>query len=228
MKWFVQIILGYLLADFLGGVFHWFEDTYLPYCTKVPFLSGIAKSNEMHHYYPRLIVNRKWYQNIYETFLITLTFFVIFCFTLSYKIWKNYWIFIFTLLIISTFLNILHKFAHMRDCETHAIVKAFQFFGLIQKHEYHAVHHEGADQRYCVLSVYLNPILDTIHFWRGVEHIILLVTGVPVKRKAKYSDYNPIYTKVHIESRKECPRLVTYKEKKELEDKLKKYNRCSS
>ena len=226
MKWFIQIIVGYLLADFIGGIFHWFEDSYLSYCTKIPLLSSIAKDNEMHHYYPRLIVNYSWYESIYITLLITTSFFVLFYFTLSRRFWKNYWIFIYTSLIVGTFTNILHKFAHMRDCETNQIIKVLQFFGLIQSHDYHSLHHEQATNRYCIVSVYLNPILDFINFWKGIEYVIFILTGIQPKKKDKYIDYKSIHTNVHIESRKECPRLITDKEEKELQNKLKKYKNC--
>jgi hypothetical protein len=46
----IQIFLGYIMADFLGGFFHWFEDTYLDYDSKIPLFNGISKHNEMHHY----------------------------------------------------------------------------------------------------------------------------------------------------------------------------------
>jgi hypothetical protein len=50
MKLYIlQIILAIFLADVVGGGAHWFEDTYLDYCTSIPFLSEIAKHNELHH-----------------------------------------------------------------------------------------------------------------------------------------------------------------------------------
>ena len=50
---FIQIILGFILADFITGIVHWFEDTYLVYCINIPFINEISKNNELHHYFPR-------------------------------------------------------------------------------------------------------------------------------------------------------------------------------
>jgi hypothetical protein len=59
-----QILLAILVADFGSGLLHWFEDTYIHYCTRVPFFKDIAQDNEMHHYYPRSIVYKSYVENM--------------------------------------------------------------------------------------------------------------------------------------------------------------------
>ena len=47
MNKLIQIITGFILADIITGIFHWFEDTYLSYCINFPILSEISKNNEI-------------------------------------------------------------------------------------------------------------------------------------------------------------------------------------
>ena len=56
MNIYIQIILGFILADFVAGIFHWYEDTY--FCINIPLLRNIAKNNELHHYFPRSIIQK--------------------------------------------------------------------------------------------------------------------------------------------------------------------------
>ena len=50
--------MGFLIADFLAGFLHWFEDTYMDYCmnTGIPLIDQISQENELHHYFPRTIL----------------------------------------------------------------------------------------------------------------------------------------------------------------------------
>ena len=57
----IQIILGIFVADLAAGFSHWIEDSYLNYCTSIPFLSVIAKENEMHHYFPRAMLHESYF-----------------------------------------------------------------------------------------------------------------------------------------------------------------------
>ena len=77
MNIILQIIIGFLIADLLAGIFHWFEDTYLDYCIDVPILSDIAKDNELHHYFPRTILSYSYLENMYVTFPLTIVFLLI-------------------------------------------------------------------------------------------------------------------------------------------------------
>ena len=63
MNFIFQIIIGFLLADFLSGFFHWFEDTYLDYCTNIPILSTVSKDNELHHYWLRYVCKKRMHQH---------------------------------------------------------------------------------------------------------------------------------------------------------------------
>jgi ubiquitin-conjugating enzyme E2 variant len=50
------------------------------------------------------------------------------------------------------------------------MIVAAQHLKLIQSPSHHQRHHvDGKDSHYCVLTDFLNPILDYCRFWRGLE-----------------------------------------------------------
>jgi len=75
----LQIIIGFFLADFLSGLFHWIEDTYLDYCINIPILKDISKGNEMHHYFPRAILAYSYVEHVINSSILAfIVIFVIF------------------------------------------------------------------------------------------------------------------------------------------------------
>ena len=223
----VQFLVGFLLADFAGGIFHWFEDNYLSYCSDMPLLGSIAKDNEMHHYYPRLVLKHPWWASMSTTLPLLVVLSTVFYFTVSRKQFKKYKVLILTFLLFGTVGNVLHRFGHMRDSETNDFVKLLQKIGVLQTHQYHSVHHKTSDRRFCVVSQYLNPFLDYVHFWRGLELVVFWITGVKAKPKNTYDEYESIQTKAHAKAKSIRPPIVTKKEVSELERNLKEYMHCN-
>lgn len=166
----VQILLGIVIADVLIATFHWLNDTYLPYCNNIPFVSMIAKDNELHHYYPQDILGYSFMKNISVTLPITvviLAFVAVLApsFTIKYKY------FIGTLFVIGVMAQELHKYNH-------------KFL-----HEHHRLHHEAPDTRYGVVLPITNHVLDGIGFWRFLEYLVQATTGIAPSRKPPYSEY---------------------------------------
>ena len=217
----LQIILGFLLADILSGMFHWFEDTYLDYCIDIPFINQISKDNELHHYFPRSILAYSYLDNI----TVSLPIFIIISIIL-YVINKNifkYTYFIFSLGIFSIISNIIHRFSHMRDCETNIIIKFLHKTGVLCSHSHHLLHHKRITEKYCVVSEYNNYVLDSIYFWRILENIIYLLTGISPSRK---NDYFSIHNYMHENAKLICPDTPTKKDIVVLIQKLKDYKKC--
>jgi len=72
--------------------------------------------------------------------------------------------------------NQVHKWAHMANPPR--VVAWFQRIGLLQSTKHHARHHARPyASRYCSFTNYLNPLLDGIHFWRGLEFVIVRCGG---------------------------------------------------
>ena len=48
---------------------------------------------------------------------------------------------------------------------------------MIQTREMHNKHHQGErNTNYCVMSNFLNPLLDKAQFWRRLEALIFIIT----------------------------------------------------
>jgi hypothetical protein len=69
---FIQIIIGLIITDFIVGFFHWIEDTYFCYNASNPLIRYIAQDNELHHYYPRDILSYSYLENLIVTLPLTI------------------------------------------------------------------------------------------------------------------------------------------------------------
>jgi len=221
---FLQIIIGFIIADILTGAFHWFEDSYLDYCIDIPILSDIAKDNEMHHYFPRSMLAYSYFEHI--TYSLPLTLIIIGLFIIIDRSILKYPFFLFSFGIFSIFSNVFHRFSHMRECENHLIVNLLQKTGILCSHKHHSLHHTKVSGKYCVISEYNNYILDTLNFWGFLEYIIFLVFQIQPKQKQSYDDYYLIQNKMHFNSRLECPDTPTIDDINELKENLYKYMNC--
>jgi ubiquitin-conjugating enzyme E2 variant len=44
----------------------------------------------------------------------------------------------------------------------------------------HARHHAGdKNTAYCVLTPFVNPVLDALGFWRAIERVVVPIFGAP-------------------------------------------------
>lgn len=222
----LQIISGFLLADLFTGTVHWFEDTYLDYCIDIPFLSQIAKDNEMHHYFPRTILAYSHYENV-EIYVYIALFIFIVLFIFAKKSMYKYKYFYVVLFLFSVFSNVIHRYSHMRDCELPVFMRMLQKCGIFCSNEFHSVHHEYPTQRYCVNFEYTNYLLEYIHFWRILEYVILIITGISPKRKLGYNDYKEIHSDIHEKAKEKCPDKPTKEDVAILRERLDSYKKCN-
>ena len=225
MNKYIQIIIGFLLADIITGGFHWFDDNYLDYCTNIPFLKQIAKDNELHHYFPRSIIGYSYLENITLT-LPSIIILLLIVYLIDKNLLYQYPYLFITFSLFSLTSNIIHKFSHMRDCEKSNILLYINKTGFLCSHKHHGEHHTNPSEKYCVISEYSNYILDYIGFWRGLEYIIYITTGIKPHTKQSYQDYNEIFTYLHENAKLECPDTPTKKDIKMLEENLRVYKKC--
>ena len=222
---FLQLLLGFIFADIITGGFHWFEDTYLDYCIDIPLINKIAKENEMHHYFPRSILAYSYFVNIDLSCIFAVIIISIIC-ILNNKI-LNYPYFIICFGFFCIISNLLHRFSHMRDCENNSIITSLQKLGILCSHSHHSQHHNSVGEKYCIIMEYSNYVLDSLYFWRILEIIILLLTGIKPHRKKSYDSY-PIQNHMHENAKLICPDTPTKEDIKELERKLKIYKNCKN
>jgi hypothetical protein len=166
------IWLCFLAADFISGFGHWLEDTYsLP---TWPYLGpAIAVPNIRHHKYPRQMGIDFWHRNGLQI-VVALHAVAVLAIT-NYLTWP-----VGLTLAIAACSNEFHAIAH--GVTGNRLTDFLQEMGFIQSEEHHKYHHvKPFKTRFCVITNYLNPILDRIRFWSVLEWMVSLL-GIPPKR----------------------------------------------
>lgn len=222
MKVLIEIIIGFIVADIFTGTIHWLEDTYLSYCINFPILSSISKDNEMHHYFPRSILAYSYLDHLTLSLPFVIMMLLLFFFINKCFLYKHIFFFIsfFTFTALS---NIIHRLSHMRDCEKSDFIKNIQTTGILCSQEHHNKHHIRNLEKYCVISEYNNYFLDNMNFWRLLEYIIYVITGIKPNRKQSYNEYKDIHTNIHLNSKLKCPDTPTINDVNKLKKILHEY-----
>lgn len=164
MDLLIKLLAAWLIADFLSGFWHWIEDRYFE--ERWPIIGKyIAKPNSLHHAQPAAFLESDYWTRNWTTILPAAVAFLIY----------PSWVFIFV-----SQANEIHAWAHQK-CS--GWIRVLQDIGFLQSARHHGEHHRSPFAvRYCVMSNWLNPILDHIHFWRFLE--LLLSPVIRVKEDA--------------------------------------------
>lgn len=175
----LNILFCYFMADFTSGLFHWIEDAYLD-STKlknIPFFHHIALQNEIHHRSPAAFLDCHPLENI----ATTVPFYAVIG-TILLMIHPSFWILLW--LNMSLFANMIHRWSH--DPERPHQIEVLQNLGIIQTPDHHRRHHsfgDGPSTHYCVISNYLNPLLDRIGFWKRLEDVLRDYAGIQTNQR---------------------------------------------
>lgn len=175
-----QFVLCVLVADFITGVVHWWEDCYgLP---TWPILGKLViEPNIDHHRNPGLmghmtgIVTRN-YQSVllFAAVAIVAHAFGLLCWQLV------------AVGVVASFGNEVHLWSHRGG---NRFVKFLQDACLIQRPEQHAKHHKAPfDAYYCTLTNLTNAVLERVRFWRLAEAFVALF-GVRPNRMSAARDF---------------------------------------
>jgi ubiquitin-conjugating enzyme E2 variant len=159
-------------AEFAAGVVHWFEDAYVREDTPV-LGQHMARPNIVHHHYPRFMTRNNWWQSSWDLCLLSALVVLIAwaCGVLTWPVW------VFALVAANA--NQIHKWAHRTKAENGPVITFFQKIGLLQSTRHHALHHtDPKNSHYCTTTNFLNPILDGIRFWDGLEWLLAKTTGL--------------------------------------------------
>lgn len=174
--WALYILLSWLIADFITGIIHWFQDLYLPLNIENKFLKIMAIENDTHHYLPHHITTQSPFSSIkYPLIYISPL-------TLLLALLPISILFPLTLFFISI-ANLVHYYSHERYSKLPTVVKFLQKIGLMAApYRGHYTHHYEAGyviprtktySNYCFMSDWLNPILNRIHFFHHLESLLL-------------------------------------------------------
>lgn len=167
------ILSAWLLADFLGGIAHWYEDKVLNKPSMYKFLDDIQKDNEVHHDRPAALLQYTLWQNINTSVAITLPLTIVLYFIGAPTV-------ITLAVFFASFGNLVHRYAHTPKAKRPAFVRFMQMTGLFLTFEQHAKHHfsptglvkkEDSKVCYCPMTSWLNPTLDKINFFGLLEKI---------------------------------------------------------
>jgi len=96
----------------------------------------------------------------------------------------NWMVLLFVLIGINA--NEIHKWAHRSRSENGKLISALQQTGLLQSAAHHGVHHRDPKKsHYCVITNYLNPVLERIQLWSALERMIFHL--LKVQRRPDHS-----------------------------------------
>ena len=180
-------------ADFVTGLAHWLEDTYC--LENYPLIgSFICEPNIEHHIDPQLMVREGTFfsRNLLQWGLCGGTYVLLWLLGLG-------GVFTFTILLFASFGNEIHRWNHMS--KTSGFVTFMKDSGLIQVQKQHSLHHKQPhNQYYCVMTSLLNAILERVNFWRKLEWVVEVITGIAPKRENR-RDSKPLKKKSKIRAK---------------------------
>ncbi len=180
----IKFLFTVALADFVSGLVHWLEDAYARPGMK--FVGRIAEENLRHHARPREFINKSWWESSSDLLLIGLLASLVALLTHTF----SGWFLLFVVLTINA--NQIHKWAHQGPRENPRLVTWLQQKKVLQTPHEHAKHHSGEkNTNYCVITNYLNPVLERIGFWKGLEDAIEFVAGIKRRTDVEYLSAKP-------------------------------------
>ena len=171
----VQVLVCVLVADFISGVGHWFEDTYgLPTWPLIG--KSVIEPNIEHHRNPNWMVTMG--SVIGRNYQLMGVASIVCCVACVAGVLS--WQASLTAFLVGMS-NEVHAWHH--GAGRHPFVQLLRDMAIVQTPQHHAKHHQPPyDGRFCVLTNLVNPVLDRLRFWRVIEWLIGWLAGVHPKR----------------------------------------------
>ena len=170
----LTITFAWLLADFIVGFVHWYEDRCLNEKSTNKIVREILRANDLHHSDPMAMTKLSTWENLNTSFYIGMPVVII-----SFLVGAPH---VITLaFFIACFGNLFHKWSHLPKSKLNPVIRGMMAIGLIQTRAQHNKHHydkngvilrKDARSDFCVMTPYLNPILDKIRFFNILERIL--------------------------------------------------------
>jgi plasmanylethanolamine desaturase len=172
-----EILAVVLMADFISGAVHWWEDRYAR-LNGGP-LQRVAIDNLRHHARPREFLAKGYWASSWDLWLVGAA-----AVGASALVGAFSWhVALFAVLVANA--NQVHKWAHRTREENGALVGSLQCLHILQTTRHHSRHHQGSrDSHYCVLTNFLNPLLEEVQFWRRLERAVGRLTGATCRDEA--------------------------------------------
>ena len=161
-------------VDFITGVVHWAEDTWTALGRSKLLDTYVVRDNIEHHRKPGAIRGGTYWESNRVCIVLALGAACVLA-LFGVHAWQAYLI-----VALASQSNQVHKWAHCANPPR--AVAWLQRFGILQSTAHHAEHHKRPyAKRYCTATNFLNPVLDAVRFWRGLEWLIERC-GVTVQR----------------------------------------------
>ena len=171
--WLVTLLATVVLVDFASGLVHWVEDTFWEESTPV-FGSWMVTPNVVHHQDATAFVTKSWFESSWD--LLAIGALVALSASWLDELKWPVWVFI----VFGVNANQIHKWSHTPNFRLPVPVRILQGLWLLQGSKHHAHHHRGdKNSAYCLITPFLNPILDALGFWRALERATIPLFGAP-------------------------------------------------
>lgn len=168
LQFLLSALAGWLLADLISGFVHWLEDSFGS--EDWPIIGPLVIApNRLHHADPTAFARGSsfWSRNstgaAFSLLVGGLGLLAIGpSVTLAVAV------------IGGCVANEVHLWAH-RPLQAPALVRTLQRTGLLQSLSQHAAHHrEPFDRAYCILTNWLNPLLERAGLWTLLDALVVL------------------------------------------------------
>ncbi len=181
----LKFVLTVLAADFVAGMVHWLEDAYIREDTPIVG-KHVARPNIVHHHYPRYMTRHSWWRTSFDLIIVSAILVVAAWFVglLTWEVW--------VFAILSANANEFHKWEHRTRKENGLIISFLQDIRLLQTAKHHARHHtDPKNSHYCTITNVLNPMLDGMHFWDGIEWFLAWTIGLNRREDTSVRGHGP-------------------------------------
>jgi ubiquitin-conjugating enzyme E2 variant len=165
----IEALVVVLAVDFVSGLVHWAEDTF--FTEDTPLLGRwIVRPNLLHHADGRAFTGNSWLESSWDLALAAWLL-LLACAAAGCLTWHA-WLFA----ALGANANQFHKWSHMAPRDVPAPVRWLRRLRVLQPPAHHAHHHRGErNTSYCVVTCLLDPLLDRLRFWRGLEALCVPV-----------------------------------------------------
>jgi sterol desaturase/sphingolipid hydroxylase (fatty acid hydroxylase superfamily) len=176
MGYAFQVFLLWIAADFIAGVVHWWEDAYgnpnWPLIGKY-----IVEPNLIHHKQPNKLLEGSYWSRI-NTSLFAAAGLGGLLWWVGVHSWQ-----VFVCLLFCVQGNEVHSMSHRPDKTTPRWAFFLQKMGIFQSKKAHRWHHRAPyETNFCIMTDFVNPMLNKIGFWRKLEWLILKLFRIDVLR----------------------------------------------
>jgi hypothetical protein len=173
------------LADFAAGFVHWFEDAYFDEHTPVVGKT-IGRANVIHHHLPRYFTRNTWWQSNRDLHILS-ALLVLAAWGLGFLGWQV-WFFA----LVAANANEVHKWSHRTRTENGRFISFLQDLRILQTAAHHARHHtDPKHSHYCPVGNFMNPLLDGLGFWDGLEDMLAVTFGLERREDSSVHGHGP-------------------------------------